>query len=212
MPESNLLCHVKKEMQIPKATMSTKKRKKNKALWLILMSSTWTAAQCSCVTLADIATATVWEAEWPSDNRQSLSPDCYSHRLSLLGCPPNLYQDLSWISPIVEACLCVRPPTVCSTVCAPHIPTSPPPRLPPTPSLSGSKLVHLQKIPTTLTLIQLKASGCAKNMSSHCLLHIMIIDRAGLTEARILHTSAVHNWSDNSPWSAGSSNCLQRFR
>lgn len=165
------------------------KRRKTKPLWLILMSSTWTAAQCSPVTLADIATATVWEAEWPSDNRQSLSPDCYSHRLSLLGCPPNLYQDLSWISPIAEARL--YPP--------------------PTPSLSGSKLVHLQKIPTTLTLIQLKASGCAKNMSSHCLLHIMIIDRAGLTEARILHTSAVHNWSDNSPWSAGCSNHLQRF-
>lgn len=75
---------------------------------------------------------------------------------------------------------------------------------------SGSKLVHLQKIPTTLTLIQLKASGCAKNMSSHRLLHIMIIDRAGLTEAGILHTSAVHNWSDNSPWNSGCSNCLLR--
>lgn len=98
------------------------KKKKKKVLWLLLMSSTWTAAQCSPVTLADIATATVWEAEWPSDNRQSLSPDCYSHRLSLLGCPPNLYQDLSWISPIANACLCAHPPTVCSTVCTPRPP------------------------------------------------------------------------------------------
>lgn len=182
------------------------KSKKNKVLWPILMLSTWTAAQCSPVTLADIATATVCEAEWPSDN----SP--YLLTVTLIGyrCPAvhQIYTKTfpGYLRLRKRVCACILPTSArLSALPAPHPP-------PPTPSLSGSKLVHLQKIPTTLTLIQLKASGCAKNMSSHCLLHIMIIDRAGLTEARILHTSAVHNWSDNSPWSAGCSNRLQRFR
>lgn len=47
-------------------------------------------------------------------------------------------------------------------------------------------------------------------MSPRRLLHIMIIDRAGLTEAGILHTSAVHNWSDNSPCNSGCSDRLLR--
>lgn len=147
----------------------------------------------------------VREAKWPSDKRQSLSEDCYSLRLSLLSCPPNHYQDLSWISlrlVLVKVCfyvgVCVSP-LVLSPCLLSFLSLSLSPFAPPL-SLSGSKLVHLQKIPTTLTLIQLKASGYAKNMSSHRLLHIMIIDRPGLTEAGILHTSAVHNWSDNSRW------------
>lgn len=85
------------------------------------------------------------------------------------------------------------------------------PFLSPFPYFFGSKLEHLQKIPTTLTLIQLKATDYARNMSNHRFLHIMVIDRAGLTGARILHTSAVHNWSDNSPRNSGCSNCLLRW-
>lgn len=46
-------------------------------------------------------------------------------------------------------------------------------------------------------------------MSPRRLLHIMIIDRAGLNVAGILHTSAVHNWSDNSPRNSG---CLDRLQ
>lgn len=81
----------------------------------ILRPEQWYFA--SLMTLADIATMMVKEAKWPSDKKQPLSGDCYSHRLSLQSCPPNHYQNCSWVSlrlPLIKKTISM---TACVRVC-----------------------------------------------------------------------------------------------